>query len=69
MAWKMIHYKTYKINKSGTVIRMKNGPGTRPGRMLKPYRPKGGQWYVKLYRDGMPRQVTVDTLIARAFVC
>ena len=66
--WKRIHYGAYEINKSGTVRRVKKAPGTRPGKVLKPYkRWRVVDWTVKLHYNGKISQVTIPVLLKRAF--
>jgi len=65
MSWTIIFYRCYKINKKGTIIRIRPACGTRKGRALKPYRPKQGSEYVKLcYKDKIV-QYRLDYLMKR----
>lgn len=66
--WKKIHYGAYEISKGGKVRRAKPGPGTHVGKVLKPYkRWRVVDWTVKLHWNGHISQVTIPTLLRRAY--
>lgn len=66
--WKKIYHGAYKINKSGTIMRIKPGNATRIGFVLSPYRPpKALNLYVNLSWNGDNEQFTIDELLRRAF--
>ncbi len=64
--WKSIYYGYYEINRAGVIRRVKSGKGTWPGRTLVQYNDRHGP-YVKLCREGQPKQFRVDVLRSRAW--
>lgn len=60
----------YEVSDRGRVRRIKAGPRTYPGRLLKPQRggSKPGYWLVQLRRDGRAKTRAVHLLMADAFM-
>lgn len=58
----------YKVSNLGRVMRIKGGPGARPGGILKPQRHPGGYPHVTLYRSGEAARRYVHRLVAFAFL-
>lgn len=66
--WKEIYWGYYKINRNGTIVRLKPGRSTRPGFVLKPYHPRSDAPFVKLSCGSRGIfQRRVDQLVRRAF--
>ena len=64
--WKEIFHGAYKINKSGTIVRVIPACGTRADRRLNPYQPTHGALYVKLSFENEQEQFKVSELVRLA---
>lgn len=69
--WRPIPGTNYAASSEGDIRRETPGPGTRPGRVLKPWTAGGrdgkSYLYVSLYKAGKRKKCLVHCLVARAF--
>jgi len=69
-AWKdVVGYEgVYKVSSCGRVMRVAQGQGAHPGRVLKPQRHARGYLHLALSRDGKSTNVSIHRLVAEAFL-
>jgi len=67
--WKpVVGYEThYQVSNMGRVKRIKAGPSTKAGRILKPGKSKKGYLSVGLCKDGLQRAFSIHRLVLIAF--
>jgi hypothetical protein len=67
--WRPVHgWTAYEVSNCGQVRRVKSGPRTRPGRLLKLSPTRYGYLRVALYGGGRKQCCHVHSLVARAFI-
>ena len=66
--WVDIFMGYYQVSPDGRVRRSRGARGTREGKELKAYTPRGSRYsYVKLHGDGQVVQVPVEVLVDSLF--
>ena len=61
--------QNYSVSNFGNVRSERTKPGTRKGKVLKPYNVGGGYCTVKLTNGTKARNLRVHALVAEAFIC
>lgn len=67
--WKPVpDWPEYSVSNLGRVKRVTSSPGTRSGKILKPYKRNGGYLVVSLCRNGKKKDMYLHRVVASAFL-